>query len=101
MNDFPHQKRAEKCPDRYSRSLVEWKNPQSSLRVPSPLCRGNDLSRAVFSVRATTVGVNTGAAQPQLKTKEVPDDTSHSDYHSSHDSHQPPPPLTPCVRARR
>ncbi len=94
MNDFPRQTRAENSPDRYSRSLVEWKNPQSSLRAPSPLCRGNDLSRVVFSVRATTAGVKTGAAQPEFKTEEVPDGTSHSNYHSSHDSHQPPPPLT-------
>ena len=66
MNDFRCQTRAEKSPDRYLRSLVEWKNPQSSLRVPHPLCRGNDLFTVVFSVRATSAGVNrSGTARPE------------------------------------
>jgi len=58
VNDFPYQTRAESRPDRYSRGLVEWKNPQSSLRAQSPLCRGSDFSTVIFSVRATTAGVN-------------------------------------------
>lgn len=66
MINFPRQTRAESSPDRCLRSLVKWKNPQSSLRVPHPLCRGNDLLTVVFSVRATSAGVNrSGTARPE------------------------------------
>ena len=92
MSTFLNQREPSERQNRCFGDLVKWKNPQYSLRVPSPLWRGNDFSRVSFSVRATLTGVKAGGATA-LPEREKANDESHYYPRALSHSHPYPPPL--------